>query len=65
MKARNMSAGLALVTMIIAGVLLNAPGCIAGGGQRSPGAAQYTSLISPFKCPSTAPVVITVLSDFQ
>ena len=66
MKLKNMTAGLALVILIIAGVLVNAPDCIAGGTRYSPGAAQNTGLImSPFKGPSTAPVVITLFSDFQ
>jgi protein-disulfide isomerase len=66
MKFKNMTAGFAFAIIIIAGVLVNAPGFIAGGAQYSPGSAQYTSLsMSPFKGPSTAPVVITVFSDFQ
>ena len=66
MKLKDMTAGLALVIIIFAGVLANAPGGMAGGLQHSPGAVQYTSLeMSPFKGPSTAPVVITVFSDFQ
>ena len=66
MKPKNMTAGLALVMIIIAGVLVSAPDCIAGAAQSSPGAVQYTDLsLSPFKGPSTAPVVITLFSDFQ
>ena len=66
MKLKNMTAGIALAIIIIAGVLANAPGGIAGSAQYSPGSAQYTSLnMSPFKGPSTAPVVITLFSDFQ
>jgi hypothetical protein len=66
MKLKNMKAGLALVIIIITGVLVNAPDCIAGGTQPSDGAVQYMNIVmSPFKGPSTAPVVITVFSDFQ
>ena len=66
MKLKNMTAGLALVIIIIAGVLVSAPGGNAGGAQHSSGAYQYKVLnMSPFKGPSTAPVVITVFSDFQ
>ena len=66
MKLKNMTAGLALVIIIIAGVLVSAPGGIAGGAQQSSGAVKYTDLkMSPFKGPSTAPVVITLFSDFQ
>jgi len=61
-----MTAGLALVIIIIAGVLVSAPGGNAGGAQQSSGAVKYTDLkMSPFKGPSTAPVVITLFSDFQ
>ena len=66
MKLKNMTAGLALVIIIFAGVLANAPGGMAGGLQHSPAAVQNPNLnMSPFKGPSTAPVVITVFSDFQ
>ncbi|MGD9073152.1 MAG: hypothetical protein PVI69_15430 [Desulfobacterales bacterium] len=66
MKLKNMTAGLALVILIIAGVLVNAPDCIAGGTQASGGAVQFMNvMVSPFKGPSTAPVVITLFSDFQ
>lgn len=66
MKLKIMAAGFALAIIIVTGVLVNAPVCIAGGAQYSPGSAQYTNLsMSPFKGPSTAPVVITVFSDFQ
>ena len=66
MKLKNMTAGIALAIIIIAGVLANAPGGIAGSEQHSSGAVQYTDLgMSPFKGPSTAPVVITLFSDFQ
>ena len=66
MKRKNMTAGIALAIIIVTGVLVNTPDCIAGGAQYSPGSAQYSSLsISPFKGPSKAPVVITVFSDFQ
>ena len=66
MKLENMTAGFALAIIIIAGVLVNTPGCIAGDVQYSSGAAQYTDLsLSPFKGPPTAPVVITLFSDFQ
>ena len=61
-----MAAGFALVIMIIAGVLVNASGCIAGGAQEAAATVQNQNLeVSPFKGPSTAPVVITVFSDFQ
>lgn len=66
MKLKNMTAGLALVIINIAGVLVNTPGGIAGGPQHSPGAVKYTNLnMSPFKGSPTAPVVITLFSDFQ
>jgi hypothetical protein len=66
MTLKTMTAGFALAIIIVTGVLVSAPDCIAGGAQYSPGSAQYTSLsMSPFKGPSTAPVVITVFSDFQ
>jgi protein-disulfide isomerase len=66
MTLKTMAAGFALGFVILTGVLVNTPDCIAGGAQYSPGPAQYSSLsISPFKGPPTAPVVITVFSDFQ
>ena len=66
MKLKNMTTGLALIMIIIAGVLANAPACLAGGAQQSPAAVPNTNqVMSPFKGPSTAPVVITVFSDFQ
>jgi hypothetical protein len=66
MTPKNMAAGFALVIMIIAGVLVSASGCIAGGAQEAAAAVQNPNLeMSPFKGPSTAPVVITVFSDFQ
>jgi hypothetical protein len=66
MKLKTTAANFALAITIVMGVLVNSPGCIAGSAQHSPGSAQYPSLsISPFKGPSTAPVVITVFSDFQ
>ena len=66
MKHQNMTAGLLLVIMIIAGVFVSASGGVAGGAQISTTAAQNLNLeMSPFKGPSTAPVVITVFSDFQ
>jgi hypothetical protein len=47
-------------------VLVSASGGVAGGAQISNTAAQNSNLeMSPFKGPSTAPVVITVFSDFQ
>ena len=66
MKHQNMTAGLLLVIMIIAGVFVSASGGVAGGAQISTTSAQNSKLeLSPFKGPSTAPVVITVFSDFQ
>jgi hypothetical protein len=66
MKHKNMTAGLLLVIMIFADVLVSASGCVAGGAQISTTSGQNTNLeMSPFKGPSTAPVVITVFSDFQ
>jgi hypothetical protein len=66
MKFKTMAAGFALATIIATAVLVNAPGCNAGGAQYSPGAVQNTGLsMSPFKGPPTARVVITVFSDFQ
>ncbi len=67
MKHRGMTAGFLLVIMIIAGVLVSASGGIAGEWQiATVTAGQNTNLeMSPFKGPSTAPVVITVFSDFQ
>jgi len=66
MKLKSKAASFALAIIIVTGVLVNTPGCIAGGAQNSAGAAKYASLsISPFKGPPKAPVVITVFSDFQ
>ena len=66
MTLKKMAAGFALGIMILTGGLVKAPGCIAGGTQNSAGAPKYASQnMSPFKGPSTAPVVITVFSDFQ
>jgi hypothetical protein len=66
MKLKTMAACFALAIIIVTGVLVKVPDCIAGDTQYSPGSAQYTNLnMSPFKGPSTAPVVITVFSDFQ
>lgn len=66
MKLKNMAAGFALGIIILTGMPMKVPGGIAGGAQNSAGAAKYASLnMSPFKGPSTAPVVITVFSDFQ
>ena len=66
MKLTNVADRLLIAIIIIASVLVMVPGCIAGNTQQSPGVAQETSLsMSPFKGPSTAPVVITVFSDFQ
>ena len=66
MKLKNMVGRLLLLIIIITGLITNAPGCNAGSAQHSPGAVQYTDLnMSPFKGPSTAPVVITLFSDFQ
>ena len=66
MKLKNMAGRLLLLIIIITGLITNAPGCIAGSGQHSPGVVQYTNLeMSPFKGPPTAPVVITLFSDFQ
>jgi hypothetical protein len=66
MKLKTLAAGFTLAIITVTGVLMNLPDCIAGDAQYSPGSAQYTSLsVSPFKGPSTAPVVITVFSDFQ
>ena len=66
MKFKNMTSGLPLVVVIIALLFLNASGCLAGGAQQSPAAVSNTNqVMSPFKGPSTAPVVITVFSDFQ
>jgi hypothetical protein len=66
MKFKKMAAGFAFAIIIITGVLVNAPDCIAGGTQTSDDAVQYMNIVmSPFKGPSTAPVVITVFSDFQ
>ena len=66
MKLTNVADRLLIVIIKIAIVLVMVPGCIAGDAQHSPGAVQYTNIMmSPFKGPSTAPVVITVFSDFQ
>jgi hypothetical protein len=66
MKLKNMMTWLTLVIIFFAGVLTNTPGGIAGGASHSPDAVQHADLsMSPFKGPSTAPVVITVFSDFQ
>jgi protein-disulfide isomerase len=66
MKFKNMTTGLLLFIIIIAGVLVSASGGVAGGAQISTTSAQNSKLeLSPFKGPSTAPVVITVFSDFQ
>ena len=66
MKLKNMTTGLALVIIFFAGVLANALGGIAGGAPHPADAVQRTDLsISPFKGPPTAPVVITLFSDFQ
>ena len=49
MKLKNMTAGLALVIIIITGVLVCAPGGNAGGAQHSSGVYQYKDLnMSPF-----------------
>jgi len=66
MKRKNMTAGIGLAIIIVTGVLVNTSDCIAGNAPYSPGTAQNTDLsMSPFKGQSTAPVVITVFSDFQ
>jgi hypothetical protein len=66
MKLKTTAAGFALFIIILTGMHVKVPGCIAGGAQNSAGAAKYASQsISPFKGPPTAPVVITVFSDFQ
>jgi hypothetical protein len=66
MKLKNVTAGIALAIIIIAGVLVSASGCIAGGAQEAAAAVQNPNLnMSPFKGPPTARVVITVFSDFQ
>jgi len=66
MTLTNVADRFLIVIIIIASVLVMTPGCIAGVTQQSPGVTQDTSLsMSPFKGPSTAPVVITVFSDFQ
>ena len=66
MILKNITAGLAFVMLIVAGVLGNVPGCHAGSTRFSPVAAQDNDLMmSPFKGPPTARVVITVFSDFQ
>jgi hypothetical protein len=66
MKLKNMTTGLALVIIFFEGVLANAPACIAGGARYSSSDVKFADLsLSPFKGPSTAPVVITVFSDFQ
>ena len=66
MKRKNMTAGIGLAIIIVTGVLVNTSDCIAGNAPYSPGNAQNTDLsMSPFKGQSTAPVVITVFSDFQ
>jgi protein-disulfide isomerase len=66
MKLKNMMTWLALVIIFFAGVLANAPSGIAEGAPHPSDAVQHTDLsISPFKGPSTAPVVITLFSDFQ
>ena len=66
MKLKTMATIFALAIIIATGVCVNTPDCIAAGAQYSPGPSQYTSLsMSPFKGPSTAPVVITLFSDFQ
>jgi len=66
MKFKNMTAGLLLFIIIIAGVLVSASGGVACGAQISTTVAQNSNLeMSPFKGPSKAPVVITVFSDFQ
>jgi len=66
MKFNTIASVFALAIIMMLGVLLRAPGSIAGDAQYSPGSGQYANLnMSPFKGPSTAPVVITVFSDFQ
>jgi len=65
LEHKNMTAGLALVILIIAGVYVNMPICLAGGVQGASAAQNSNLEMSPFKGPSTAPVVITVFSDFQ
>jgi hypothetical protein len=66
MKFKNMTTGPLLFIIIIAGVLVSASGGVAGGAQISSTAVLNSNLeMSPFKGPSTAPVVITVFSDFQ
>ena len=67
MRHKGMTAGFLLVIMIIAGVLVSGSGSIAGELQISTVSdGQNANLeMSPFKGPSTAPVVITVFSDFQ
>jgi hypothetical protein len=55
-----------LFFIAVALLFLNASGCLAGSVQISATAVQKPNLeVSPFKGPSTAPVVITVFSDFQ
>ena len=66
MKHKHMTSGGILFFIAVALLFFNASGCLAGGAQTSTTAVQHTNLeMSPFKGPSTAPVVITVFSDFQ
>ena len=66
MKLKHKTADGILFFMIVALLFINTSGCLAGGAQTSTTAVQHTNIeMSPFKGPSTAPVVITVFSDFQ
>jgi len=66
MNLKQMTAG-ALFFIMIAGLLmLNASGCLAGSAQEAAAAVHNANLqMSSHKGSSTAPVVITVFSDFQ
>ena len=66
MKHKQMTSGGILFFIAVALLFLNASGCLAGGAQEAAAAVQNPNVeMSPFKGPSTAPVVITVFSDFQ
>ena len=65
MKHKHMATGGILFFIAAALLLLNASGCLAGGAQDAVAAQNPNLEMSPFKGPSTAPVVITVFSDFQ
>ena len=66
MKLKYLASAGILFFIAVALLLSNASGCLAGGAQDAASASQNPNLeMSPFKGPSTAPVVITVFSDFQ